>query len=139
MSINPFDFVNAINQSKENLFETKGYTEGDYPKYLINRQFSLFSDTIYIANCANEILNNIPNKSHFEFYLSMVAPKRRYAKWIKPDENEHIKLLCTKYQISPNKAMEIIDLFTKGDLKELEKRFECGGKGNNRQPTRGED
>ena len=34
--VSPFDFVNAINKSKENLFETRNYTESDYNKFIVN-------------------------------------------------------------------------------------------------------
>jgi hypothetical protein len=134
MSVNPFEFVNAINGNKENLFETKGYGENDYVKFLVNRQFSMFPDTIMIANEANIALNNIPNKSHFEFYLNMVVPKRRYSKWYKADSNNKVTILCEVYNISEGKAREIVDLFSDSDIKEIEQRLYRGGIG---KPARG--
>ena len=134
MAVNPFEFVDAINLTKENLFETKGYTENDYTKFLINRQYSLFPDTIMIANEANFSLNNIPNKSHFEFYLNMVVPKRRFSKWYKADSNNKVELLCEIYNISEGKAREVMDLFSDDDIKVLSQRLYRGGIG---KPVRG--
>lgn len=118
MAVSPFEFVNAINGNKENLFETKGYTEADYNAFIINRQFSYFPDTIFIANAANQ-LNNTPSKSHFDFYRFMVDPRKRYAKWGKPIKHEHLEILMKTYDISLNKALDIVDLFSKEELQEL--------------------
>ena len=95
--VSPFDFVNAINKSKENLFETRNYTESDYNKFIVNRAMSQYSDTIFIANEANKILNNIPNKSHFNFYRSIVPSKKRYSKWGKSDISKKVETIMQFY------------------------------------------
>lgn len=118
MAVSPFEFVNAINGSKEDLFETRGYSASDYNAFIINRQFSYFPDTIFIANAANQ-LSNAPSKSQFDFYRFLVDPRRRYAKWGKPVKHEYLEILMKTYEISLNKALDIIDLFSKEELEEL--------------------
>ena len=118
MTVSPFEFVNAINGNKENLFETKGYADSDYNPFIVNRQFSYFPDTIFIANEANR-LNNTPSRSLFDFYRFMVDPRKRYAKWGKPVKHENIEILMKTYDISLNKALDIVDLFSKEELKKL--------------------
>lgn len=92
---NPFDFVNAINKSKENLFETRNYTDSDYNKFIVNRAMSQYSDTIFIANEANKTLNNIPNKSHFNFYRFIVPSKKRYSNGERQIFPKKLKRLCS--------------------------------------------
>ena len=118
MAVSPFEFVNAINGNKENLFETKGYADSDYNPFIVNRQFSYFPDTIFIANEANR-LNNTPSRSLFDFYRFMVDPRKRYAKWGKPVKHENIEILMKTYDISLNKALDIVELFSKEELKKL--------------------
>ena len=118
MAVSPFEFVNAINGSKEDLFETRGYAASDYNAFIVNRQFSYFPDTIFIANAANQ-LSNAPSKSQFDFYRFLVDPRRRYAKWGKPVKHEYLEILMKTYEISLNKALDIIDLFSKEELEEL--------------------
>jgi len=49
----PFEYLNAINQSKENLMvgtNNDELAEKDYSAYLVNKGLSYFSDTVLYAN-----------------------------------------------------------------------------------------
>jgi hypothetical protein len=48
----PFDFLKAINETKENLI-VDDETEKQYSPYMINRGLSYFNDTVLIANEMN--------------------------------------------------------------------------------------
>ena len=135
--LSPFDFVNAITYGKQDMFpvdETTGKrnarTDSEYPKFLINRALSYFSDTILFANVANSTLNNVPNASHFDFYRLAVDRKRRFAKWAKPIDNEDVDLICNHYQINKQKAIEVLTILSPDDLNKLRKLYNHGGKRN---------
>lgn len=125
---NPFDFVNAINKSKENLFETRNYTDSDYNKFIVNRAMSQYSDTIFIANEANKTLNNIPNKSHFNFYRFIVPSKKRYSKWGKADISKKVETIMQYYDYSLQRALEVESIFSEDDIKNMKEIMDTGGR-----------
>lgn len=43
----PFQFVESISLTKIDLIRTGAASEKDYNSYLMNKQFSLFADTIF--------------------------------------------------------------------------------------------
>ena len=54
--MNPFDYLNSINVSKQNLMRGSNddaVAEKDYVPYMVNRGLSYFQDTVVIANEMN--------------------------------------------------------------------------------------
>ena len=51
--MNPFDFLNAINDSKKDIIEGDDKKESAYNAYVVNRSLSYFPDTVAIANEMN--------------------------------------------------------------------------------------
>ena len=49
----PFDFVNSINVSKDNLIEKDPNCEKDYVPFLTNRALSYFPDTVISTSIEN--------------------------------------------------------------------------------------
>ena len=68
--MNPFDYVNAINYSKENII-VDDITENGYNGFMTNRSLSYFQDTILMANEMN-INHHIDNKLQFDFLINIV-------------------------------------------------------------------
>ena len=50
----PFDYLNAINQSKENLIVDE-LSEKEYVPFVVNKGLSYFPDTILYANEMNRL------------------------------------------------------------------------------------
>ena len=132
--LSPFDFVNAINYSKEDLFppdssskERLKRPDSQYVKFIINRAMSYFPDTIMFANAANQSLNNVPNECHFDFYRYGVSKRKRFAKWSKPIKSDDIDLICKYYRYSVDKAVEVIDLLGSEKLEQIRAMFDHGG------------
>ena len=67
MMPSPFDYLNAINLTKENMM-VDAQSEKDYVPYLINRGLSMFQDTVLYANEMN-MHPDIPKKSQFELKI----------------------------------------------------------------------
>lgn len=124
---NPFKFVTAINYSKENLHETETF-EDDYLPYIINRSLSMFPDTVQIANEIN-ILHYVPKKWQFLFYLNIVAKKKRYSnkKWAKRSKDSNEPFIMEYYNVSAQKAKEILSLLKPEQIEIIKSKFYKGG------------
>ena len=83
MAISPFDFINAINLTKENLF-TDPQANKDYSPWMVNKGLSYFPDTILHANEMNGNYS-IPKEWQFSYYLNTIPKKKRFSKWAKAD------------------------------------------------------
>ena len=89
----PFDFINAINLTKKNLFEEDPLAKKDYIPYIINRGLSYFPDTVLYANEMN-LNSGIPEDWQFQFFLNSISKKKRFSKWHKKDaETESFRLV----------------------------------------------
>lgn len=127
MSRSPFDYVNAINFSKENLFEDP-QADKEYIPFLVNRALSYFPDTILYANEANR-LNQMPKEWQFEFLRGSVPKRKRFAKWAKKEVNsEDITRISCFYKYSAGKAAEVIDLLSLEQIEYIKEEMYKGGK-----------
>lgn len=124
--MNPFDFVNAINVTKQDLFE-EGYTEDDYVPFLVNRQLSYFMDTVFFANEANSTLKDSPKRAQFDFLRLAIDKRKRYAKWGKQKADKDVELIQRRYGGSRQVAEELLKLLTKEDLQALRASEDTGG------------
>ena len=125
--MNPFDFLNSINDNKQDLF-TDPQAEKDYNAFLINKGLSYFPDTILVANEMN-ILRDTPKKWQFDFLRLAIPKKRRFSKWHKKDvRTDLIKLICMHYKYSEQKAYEVIDILTPDQIESIRKQYDIGGR-----------
>ena len=125
--MSPFDFINAINSTKENLFEDPSATK-DYSPFLVNRGLSYFHDTVVQANTMN-MYSNIPNEWQFNFLLNSITKKKRFSKWAKKDPaTEQLKLVQEYYGYSSEKAKEALSILSDEQLKLIEEKLNKGGK-----------
>ena len=78
--ISPFDYVKSINAGKNIMRGTDNDSlmERDYNAFIVNRNYSLFADTVYLANEMN-IRPNIDNRLQYEFLLNTLRPRKRFA------------------------------------------------------------
>jgi hypothetical protein len=114
--MNPFDFLNSINQTKNSIIDADPETERQYNPFLANRGLSYFSDTIFLANEMNR-LPGLGKKLQYDFLLQSVRPRKRFSKWLKDESNERIDALKTLYGYSHAKAKQAIHLISEDDWK----------------------
>ena len=124
----PFDFLNAINENKKDLF-VDPQAEKDYTPFMINRGLSFFADTILYANEMNmRVL--IPAKWQFDFLKNSISKKKRFSKWHKRDATpEQVKLVMKHYKYSEKRAMEALNVMTPKQVIELQQAYDQGGRG----------
>jgi hypothetical protein len=127
MAISPFDFLNAINVTKENLFE-EPQAEKDYKGFMVNRGLSYFYDTVHHANMMNRY-RDIPNSWQFSYLINTIAKKKRFSKWAKADKaSESIDLVMRYYGYNIDKARVALKILSKEQLKSIKDSFDTGGK-----------
>jgi hypothetical protein len=125
--MSPFDFINAINDTKKNLFEDPQASK-DYSSFMINRGLSYFPDTVLYANEMNQH-STIPVDWQFFFFLNTIPKKKRFSKWSKKDkETKSIQLVKEYYGYSNERAKEALSVLTDNQLKTIEEKLEKGGR-----------
>lgn len=114
--ITSFTFVNAINNGNEHFL--KNNQHGDYKPFLVNRAFSYWVDTIFQSNTMN-MYTNIPNNNQYDYYISSIRPRKRFAKWVKTVDNDLVQMISEVFEVNYNRALDIIPLLSEEQLKEI--------------------
>lgn len=123
----PFDFINAINFTKQNLFQDP-LAKKDYVPFIINRGLSYFPDTVLYANEMNR-LSGIPEDWQFFFFLNTIQKKKRFSKWHKKEaETESLSLVKEYFGYSSEKAKEALSILTEEQLVMIKEKLYKGGK-----------
>ena len=126
--MSPFDFLNAINFTKEDLFEKDPQAVKDYNAFLINRGLSYFPDTIFYANQMNQ-QSGLDKDMQFFFFLNIISKKKRFSKWSKKDpETETLQLVKEYYGYSSEKATEALKFLSEENLIMIKEKLYKGGK-----------
>ena len=127
--MNPFDFVNSINDSKKNLMvgtENDELAEKGYNPFLINKAFSYFIDTILYANEINQY-SHLDNKLQYEYYLNGIPKKKRFSKWAKKSEDNDIQAIIEYYGCNYSRAAEILMIINNNQLDWIKNKLQKGG------------
>ena len=123
--MSPFDFINAINTTKQNLFEDP-QAEKDYSAFMVNRGLSYFHDTVLYANEMNKN-SHLPKKLQYDFFINSLKPRKRFSPWIKKQTLEHLELVKEYYGYSHNKALEALRILRNDQLDFIKKSLNKGG------------
>jgi len=123
---NPFDYVNSINISKKDIMHDD-ISEKSYPAFMVNRALSYFNDTVLYANEMN-VNHHIDNKLQYNFLINIIRKKKRFSKWLKPQEVNNLELIKEYYGYSNEKAKSVLPLFNNEQIELLKQRIYRGGK-----------
>ena len=124
--LSPFDFLNAINLTKEDLLEKDPQNIKDYNSFMVNKGLSYFPDTVLQANEMNR-LYDAPKKWQFQYLLNSITKKKRFSKWHKADVSREVSLVMEYYGYSTEKATRVLDILTPEQLTIIEERLHKGG------------
>lgn len=130
--INPFDFVNSINNKKNNLLEEGSLPEVEkaYNPFLTNRAFSYHGETVLLANLMNKH-HHIDNKLQYDFYRMAVPAGKRYSKWYKPEMEGDITTVMEYYGYSRKLAESVTGLLAESEIQQMKQFLSRGGKPKN--------
>lgn len=128
MSRSPFDYLNAINNTKEDIIgESPSDEEKDYTPFMVNRGLSYFPDTVLFANEMNRY-HQLDNKMQFDFLRTVVRKRKRFSKWNKKENDSRVEVIKKVYGYSEEKAESVSDLFTEEDIAKMRSFISTGGK-----------
>jgi hypothetical protein len=123
--LSPFDFINAISHTKQNLMELDN-AESQYKPYVINKGLSFYPDTVIQANEMNS-RPHLDRKMQFSFLINIIRSKKRYSKWLKPEKLNDLEVVQEYYGYSKEKARQVLPLFSTEQIDYLKRRIKKGG------------
>jgi hypothetical protein len=124
--LSPFDFVTAINSSKKDLMADAPENEKAYLPFIINRQMSYFQDTVLLANEMNAS-SKLQPQLQFDFYRHTVRPRKRFSKWIKPEEIDDLNTVAQYYNINKEQAKQALKILDSSTIDAMRKAMMRGG------------
>ena len=127
--MNPFDYVNAINYTKKDLMtgtDNDELAEKGYQPFLVNRALSYFPDTLMHAHAMSGF-QTLDNKLQYSYLLNIVRPSKRFAKWVKKQDNNDIEAVKEYYGYSNEKAKEALSLLSDTQINHIKEDLKKGG------------
>ena len=124
--MNPYEFVKAINDTKQDIM-IDDIAEKAYNAFMVNRSLSYFNDTVLFANEMNRY-HHLDNRLQFDFYINIVRKKKRFSKWMKPETVSDVEVVKEYYGYSNEKARSALTLLTSDQINELKKKVFKGGR-----------
>lgn len=119
------EIIESINYTKQDLFKDDEKAEKLYKPYVVNKNFSSFVDTIFFANEMN-CKWELDRKMQYDFLRLGIRKKRRYASWLKRQDDEKIELIKQAYGYNNQKAEEVLNILDPGDLVLIEEAINKG-------------
>jgi hypothetical protein len=124
--MNPFEYIKSINDTKKDIM-VDDVAEKGYNPFIINRNFSFFNDTVLYANEMNRF-HHLDHRLQFDFFINIIKKKKRWSKWIKPQDINNLELIKQHYGYSNDKAKSVLELFNNAQIEELKRKGLKGGR-----------
>jgi hypothetical protein len=124
--MNPFDYLNAINDTKKDIM-VDDIAEKGYAPFMVNRGLSYFNDTVLFANEMNRY-HHLNHRLQFDFLINIIRKRKRFSKWMKPDTASDVEVVKEYYGYSNEKARQALTLLTSDQINELKKKVYKGGR-----------
>lgn len=124
-AISPFDFINAIHYSKEELI-VDDWSEKQYSPYVVNKGLSYGPDTVIFANEMN-YRPFLDKKLQFQFLINTIRSKKRFNKWIKAEKIEAMEIVKEYYGYSTEKARQALSILSSDDVHHIKEKLKKGG------------
>ena len=122
--MNPFDFVKSITYTKKDIMHD--LNESEYEPFLVNRGLSYYQDCILYANEMNRRFE-LEVRLQYHYLLNTIRKRKRFAKWIKSEKIDDLKIVMEYYQVSRAKAEEYLNIISENDIAILRKKMNKGG------------
>lgn len=126
---NPFDYINSVSHTKKDMMrgtDNDDLAEKDYKPFLANRSLSFHADSISYANEMNR-MGHLDNLLQYDFYMTALRSRKRFSKWLKPEESENVDAIQQAYKCNLKKAIDASKILTAEQLKIVKKSLETGG------------
>lgn len=123
--MSPFDFINSINYTKENLIVDE-WSEKQYNAYIVNKGLSFSADTVIPANEMNS-RPHLNKTLQYSFLINIVRPRKRYNKWVKPEVIESLDIIKNYYGYNTEKSRQVFSILTSDQINSLKEKLKKGG------------
>ncbi|MDA7701708.1 DNA polymerase clamp loader subunit A [Gammaproteobacteria bacterium] len=124
--MSPFEFLNSINHSKKDVM-VDDLTEKSYNSFMVNRSLSYFPDTVGFANVMNQY-HHTDNKLQYHFLINIVRKRKRFSKWMKPEQVSDIEAIKQYYGYSNEKAKQVFSLLSPEQITIIIQKVSKGGR-----------
>jgi len=125
----PFDFMNAVSFTKEDLIgnsDLPEMVEKQYTPYMVNRGFTNFEDTILHANEMN-MRHYLFHDAQFQYYRAALRKRKRFSKWPKADKSIDLDAIQEVYQCNRTVAKLYYKALSEKDMKYVHDKLVTGG------------
>ena len=115
----PFDYVTSVSYSKKNLMrgsENDELAESGYQPYLTNKALSYFPDSLFYSNEMN-MNHHADNILQYEYLINTLRHKRRFAKWVKAEDNDDLEAIKLFFGYSNKKAEQTLSILSSEQIK----------------------
>ena len=126
MSVSPFDYLNSINFTKQDIMMDDQAEKG-YAPFMVNRGLSYFPDTVAFANEMNRY-HHLDNRLQFDFLINITRKRKRFYKWAKAQPESDIDAVKEYYEYSNEKARQALTLLSPEQIKIIKTKVSKGGK-----------
>lgn len=123
--MNPFDYVNSINDTKKDIMTTEN--EKSYNSFMVNRSLSYFPDTVALANVMNQY-HHLDNRLQYSFLINSIRKRKRFSKWVKPELEHDLEVVKEYYGYSNEKARQIMPLLSPSQIQKIKEKVNKGGR-----------
>ena len=120
------DWLNSINQTKQNLIEENSELKKEYPPFIVNKCLSGQIDCILFANEMN-MNHHLDKDMQYSFYLNSLRKRKRFSPWLRKDKITDLECVKQYYGYSNEKASQALKILTKEQINFIKKRLEIGG------------
>jgi len=119
------EIIPSILQTKKEVVTQDN--ERDYVPFIVNKALSFHYDCILYANEMNKNAH-LDKNLQYHYYINIIRPwKRPFQKWQKLEKSEDLNIVKEYYKYSNDKAKAALEILTKEQLKEIEKKLYKGG------------
>jgi Bacteriophage clamp loader A subunit len=120
------DWLNSINQTKNNLIDEDPSLLKEYTPYIINRCLSGHIDTILFANEIN-MNSHLDKDMQYSFFLNTIRKRKRFSPWLRKDKIKDLECVKSYYGYSNEKASQALKILSKEQINFIKQRLEIGG------------
>jgi len=124
--MSPFEFVKSINEKTGNLLEGNQDLEKAYAPFLVNRGLSFTADTLLAANEMNAA-PFLDKRMQYDYLYATVRKRKRFAKWIKAEEDDLEDMIVEYFGVSRRRATEYATMLTTEDVQNIKQKLNKGG------------
>lgn len=121
------DWLNSINQTKQNIMDEDPSSKKDYPSYIINRCLSGHIDCLMYSNEMNKY-HSLDKKLQYDFFINTLRSKKRFSPWLKKDKIKDLEIVKSYYKYSNEKAKQALKILSTQQLNFIKSKLEIGGR-----------